>query len=97
MDCSVAVTLPNIKYCCHLHSVLRGQPYNHKSSSSQWRNFSDLECSVAVHYACNAKHLGEGILRIRGLAKATPYSENALPLGLYITRNNLGENSKVYL
>jgi hypothetical protein len=26
-------------------------PYNHESSSSQVRNFSDLECSIAVLYA----------------------------------------------
>ncbi len=32
---------------------------------------------------------GEFILRIRGRLIPTPYSENALPLGLYITRSKL--------
>jgi len=40
-----------------------------KSSSSQQRNFLDLECSVAVLYA--PKPLGEDILRIKGYLAST--------------------------
>jgi hypothetical protein len=41
---------PSGKHCWYFHSVLRGYLLTMKGSSSQLKNFSDLECSVAVLY-----------------------------------------------
>jgi len=51
-------------------------PYSNESSSAMRRNFSDVECSVAV---LSAPESPQGPHEVN--------SENALPLGLYLTHS----------
>jgi len=72
-------------------------PYNHESSSFQVRNFSDLECSIAVLYA-KGKAIGGRDLRIRCHLRLhlpwAPYSENALPIRL-LSNTKIVEQAKM--